>query len=304
MARDWESWLQTAARPASPTEEAERDRTLERIRNAIANSTEIPSASVRIYVKGSYASNTNVRRDSDVDVAVEWTEWAYVSTIPQTKDMTPEQLGYTPLTVSRGPTPTEFRAQVERALGAAFPFSSVDTSGDKAINVTRGTGTLDADVIPCFELHRYDAPGVHHVGHRIFPKSGGSIDNFPQHNLDNGRAKNTRTNRRYKQIVRCLKRLEGELVAEGKIPREYPGYLVECMLYNVPDGYFTADARLHPTLRSCLISLWGGLREPETYNEWHEVNELLMLFRGWTGKRDSAEALQMVDAAWSAIGIR
>ena len=29
MAREWESWLQTAARPASATEEADRDRTLE-----------------------------------------------------------------------------------------------------------------------------------------------------------------------------------------------------------------------------------------------------------------------------------
>jgi hypothetical protein len=82
---------------------------------------------------------------------------------------------------------------------------------------------------------------VYHVGHRIFPRSGGSIDNFPKQNLDNGRAKNNSTNRRYKQIVRCLKRLEGELVEQGKIAREYPGYLVECMLYNVLDIYFTSE---------------------------------------------------------------
>jgi len=300
MARDWESWLHTAARPASATEEAERERTLARITNAIANSTEIPS-SVRVYVKGSYASNTNVRRDSDVDVAVEWTDWYYVDTIPATAGMTPAELGYSP--IQAGPTPHDFRAQVERALLAAFTPAAVDTSGDKAINVARGSGTLDADVIPCFEINRYDAPRVYHVGHRIFPKSGGAIDNFPQQNLVNGRAKNSRTNRRYKQIVRCLKRLEGDLVGEGKIVREYPGYLVECMLYNVPDYVFTADSRLHETLRSCLIHLWGGLREPERYNEWLEVNELLMLFRGWTGKRDPPEALRMVDAAWTAIGI-
>lgn len=302
MARDWETWLQNAARPASATEEAERDHTLERIKNAIANSAEIPT-SVHVYVKGSYASNTNVRRDSDVDVVVEWTEWAYVSTITETKHITPAQLGYTPLAVSKGPTHAEFRGQVERALFAAFIPSSVDTTGDKAINVAKGTGSLDADVIPCFELHRYDAPGVHHVGHRIFPKSGGLIDNFPKQNLDNGRAKNNRTSRRYKQIVRCLKRLEGELLADRKIAREYPGYLVECMLYNVPDHYFTADSRLHHTLRSCLIYLWGGLREPEKYNAWLEVNELLMLFRGWTGRRNPDEALRTVDAAWTAIGI-
>jgi hypothetical protein len=300
MVRNWESWLQTAARPASATEETERDRTLERIRSAVARSPEIP-ASARVYVKGSYASNTNVRRDSDVDVAVEWTDWHYVATVEATTGMTPTQLGYDP--VQAGPTPREFRAQVERALYAAFPVSSVNTSGDKAINVTRGQGSLDADVIPCFELHRYDAPRLDHVGHRIFPRSGGPIDNFPQQNLDNGRAKNNRTNRRYKQIVRCLKRVEGELVAEGRIAREYPGYLVECMLYNVPDHYFTSEPTLLQTLRNCLAFLWGGLREPSAYESWVEVNQLLMLFRGWSGARDPAEALRMIDAAWGRIGI-
>jgi hypothetical protein len=48
MARDWESWLQTAARPASETEEAKRDRTEQRIREAIQASSELPS-SVRFY---------------------------------------------------------------------------------------------------------------------------------------------------------------------------------------------------------------------------------------------------------------
>jgi hypothetical protein len=43
MARDWESWFQTAAQPASVTEEAKRDRTEERIRKAIPASPEIPT---------------------------------------------------------------------------------------------------------------------------------------------------------------------------------------------------------------------------------------------------------------------
>lgn len=301
MPRDWESWLQTAARPASETEEAERDRTVSRIQRAIGNSTEINTTDVRVYVKGSYANNTNVRRDSDVDVAVEWTRWFYVSTIEATRGMTPDQLGYDPISV--GPTPAEFRARVERAMLAAFGAAAVNTSGDKAITVSRGTDTLDADVVPCFELHRFDAPRVYHVGHRLFPRSGGSRDNFPQQNLDNGRARNNQTNRRYKQIVRCVKRLEGELVEQGKIQREYPGYLVECMLYNVPEIYFTSEPTLHQTLRNCLSFVWDGLREAGKYDGWHEVNELLMLFRGWAGERDPGEAFTMVDAAWTEIGI-
>lgn len=298
--RDWEAWLQTAARPASATEEAERDSTLARIKRAIDASSEINSSSVNVYVKGSYASNTNVRRDSDVDVAVEWTRWAYVQRAFDAVGKTPAELGFTP--IETGPSPTEFRGQVERALFTVFG-AAVDTSGDKAINVTAATGTLDADVVPCFRLTRYDAPGRSYAGHRIFPRSGGRINNFPEQNLRNGRAKNNRTNRRYKQIVRCLKRLEGELVADGKIPREYPGYVVECLLYNVPEGYFTREPTLLQTLRDCLAYLWGGLREEEKYTEWEEVNELLYLFRGTGVKRDPQEALRMVDRAWTTIGI-
>lgn len=302
MPRDWEAWLQTAAQPASATEEQERDRTVARIERAIDTSGEINNGDVRVFVKGSYANNTNVRRDSDVDIAVEWTRWFYVSTIEATQGMTPDQLGYNP--INAAPTPAEFRAQVERALLAAFGAAAVDTTGNKAITVSRGPDSLDADVVPCFELHRYDAPRFYHVGHRVFPRLGSSIDNFPQQNLDNGRAKNTRTDRRYKQIVRCLKRLEGELVADGKIAREYPGYLAECLLYNVPDIYFTSEPTLHQTLRNCLSFLWGGLREADRYNAWLEVNELLMLFRGWSAAtRNPQEALTMVDAAWTEIGV-
>jgi hypothetical protein len=87
-------------------------------------------------------------------------------------------------------------------------------------------------------MHRYDTPDRYVVGQRLFPKSGGKIDNFPQQNYDNGVAKNTATNRRYKQIVRCIKRLEAELFEEGRIAREYPGYLIECLVYNVPDWKF------------------------------------------------------------------
>jgi hypothetical protein len=68
MARDWEAWLATSDLPSS----------------------------VRVYAKGLYASNTNVRRDADVDIAVEWTDQFNVQTWGKTEGMTAEQLGYTP----------------------------------------------------------------------------------------------------------------------------------------------------------------------------------------------------------------
>jgi hypothetical protein len=108
MARDWESWFQTAAHPASVTEEAKRDRTEERIRKAIRASPEIPT-SVKIYVKGSYKTNTNVRQDADVDVCLEWQNFYYIDTWGDTEGMGPAELKYTPASESNKISPAEFR---------------------------------------------------------------------------------------------------------------------------------------------------------------------------------------------------
>jgi hypothetical protein len=298
MARDWEEWLKTASGPASPTEEQERDRTEARIRDAVRQAADLPSG-VRVYAKGSYANNTNVRRDADVDVAVEWTDTIKVDTWGKTAGLTPSQLGYTP--VDEPMTPQEFRRRVEQAMTSAFGCSTVDTTPDKHIGVASGSNTLDADVVPCFALDRYDAPRVTVRGHRIYPKSGGYVDNFPQQNYDNGVAKNNATGRRYKEIVRCVKRLVGELYAERIIPRDYPGYLLECLVYNVPSDRF-GHVRRYDDMQAVFRYLWNGLKDEGVYLTWHEPSELLMLFRG-RPDRIPRNAWNVIDKAWDRIGV-
>ena len=299
MARNWEEWLKTASGPASPTEEAERDRTEKRIKDAIAQAADIPS-SVRVYAKGSYANNTNVRRDSDVDIAVQWTEQAYVARVNEARGLEPPQLGYNP--VSFGTTPAAFRASVERAMISAFGSSIVDTSGDKAIHVVRGQDSLDADVVPCFSLHRYYAPSDFRRGHRIFRRDTGYveyIDNFPDQHLANGNAKNVATGRRYKEIVRCLKRLEGELVADRTLAKEYPGYIVECLLFNVPDDRF-GHPRRFDDLDNALIWLWNTLEDPAKTNELVEVSRLEWLFQD-RPDRSVPNGRDFVYKAWNRL---
>jgi hypothetical protein len=298
MARDWEAWLAAASGPASPTEEQERDRTEKRIRDAISVAEDLPS-SVRVYSKGSYANNTNVRRDADVDVAVEWTETFKVDTWGETSGMSAAELGYTPATESI--TTDEFRRRIERAMLNAFSSGKVDTAPDKHIGVAAGAGTLDADVVPCFEMHRYDAVGVYAVGHRLYPKSGGYVDNYPKQNYDNGVTKNNVTRRRYKEIVRCVKRLIGELYDDGLIPRDYPGYLLECLVYNSPNGCF-GHMRRYDDMQAVFRYLWQGLNDRNVYETWTEPSELLMLFRG-RPDRIPANALNVIDRAWDRIGV-
>jgi hypothetical protein len=298
MARDWESWLANAARGPSQTEKDERDRTEARIRRAIANDPNL-SGNVRVFVKGSYANNTNVRADADVDIAVEWNKWAYVQHEFQAKGLTAAQVGYTP--VDEGPSPDTYRQWVRDALVNAFGSSCVH-SGSKAILVDASSTTLDADVVPCFRHSRYDRAGATpEQGIRLYPRGGGMILNWPDQNLANGRRKNNATSRSYKQIVRAVKRLENDMVEKGILSKEVPSFLIECLLWNVPDPRFTSSSFYLETVRKCFRFLWTPLRENQC-EEWGEVNELKYLFRSgqnWTRQ----DAFNFVDKAWDTVGV-
>lgn len=299
MARDWERWLQNSSGPASDDEEAKRDRTEKRIRDAV-RAAGIDTNQARIYVKGSYKNNTNVRLDSDVDICVEWVDTFAVSRMGTAKDATPEQLGYTPATV--GFDPAAFRAQIERAMRAAFGTAAVDDTGNKSITVAASSTTLDADVVPCRELRRYDGVGIApHIGSRLYPRDGGEVDNWPQQQYDNGVAKNTRTGKRFKAVIRCLKRLENEMVADRIIAKPIPGYLIECLCWNAPDSCF-GHTQLLSDVREVFRALWKPLQTQADCDEFAEINDLMYLFRGennWTRKA----AYEFIDKAWDTVGV-
>lgn len=234
-----------------------------------------------------------------MDVAVEWTKTIKVKKFGDAVGLTAEQLGFVP--VAPAITPTEFRRRVECALTSAFHGSLVDTTPDKHIGVAAGSNTLDADVVPCFALHRYDAPRVYHRGHRIFPKSGGTpVDNYPQQNYDNSVTKNGQTRRRYKEIVRCTKRVIDELYEEGLIARDYPGYLTESLVYNAPNFCF-GHTRRYDDMQALFRYLWSGLADAAIYKEWTEPSELKMLFRG-RPDRSPGNARNVIGKAWLWIG--
>ena len=57
--------------PSSDHEKEKQDRALRMVKSAIDGWPAFKGVSYRIYAKGSYANNTNVRLDSDVDIAVQ-----------------------------------------------------------------------------------------------------------------------------------------------------------------------------------------------------------------------------------------
>jgi hypothetical protein len=125
------------------------------------------------------------------------------------------------------------------------------------------------------------------------------IDNFPQQNYDNGVTKNSQTGQRYKRIVRCVKKLETEMYEEARIPRDYPGYLIECLAYNAPDVVFGAPT-LTADVKAVLAWIWGETESQPKADKLEEINKLLMLFRG-RRDRSVANAHNFVEAAWNCI---
>lgn len=159
----------------------------------------------------------------------------------------------------------------------------------------------DADVVPCFS-YRYYMTNGYISGTKIFKTDGSNIVNYPNQQLENGVAKNNRTNYAYKKGVRLLKRIENAM-AENRIFRELPSYFVECLAYNCPDSVYAASSWTE-CLRAMLYHIWDQLQgdEPST-GRWLEVNECYFLFHH-EQKWNRSDGREFAKAAWNYIGFK
>lgn len=279
--------------PSSNTEKDKQDRTERMIREAINAHTPFRNCSLKVFAKGSYANNTNVRSDSDVDIAVECTDVLYWKES--------EKGIHTPGNRYEGIwTPEKLRAELTTAMKAKFP-GQVDSSGAIAIQVNSSSARVDADVVPCFSFRYYMRSGTRD-GTKIFKKDGSSIVNYPVQQMNNGTAKNNATNYAYKKGARLLKRIENEMVSDGYF-RELPSFFLECLAYNCPNHTFSRSTWTE-CLRSMLFHIWDNLQgdEPDE-GRWLEVNECFFLFHSdqkWT----RADGREFAKAAWNYFGFK
>ena len=279
--------------PSSDTEQDKQDRTERMIRQAIDSHESFNNCSLKVYAKGSYANNTNVRLDSDVDIAVECTEALYWEES--------EKGNYTPGKPYEGNwTPAKLRAELLSAMKAQFP-SQVDSTGSTAIQINSSSARVDADVVPCFS-YRYYMMDESRDGTKIFKTDGNNIVNYPAQQIENGIAKNKRTGYAYKKGARLLKRVENEMAEDGTF-RELPSFFIECLAYNCPDTVFTHSTWTE-CLRAMLFHILDKLQGDEPNSgRWMEVNECFFLFHSnqkWT-REDGRE---FAKAAWNYYGLK
>ena len=278
-------WIQ----PSSEDEQVQQDRAERMVRTAIERSGAIDLSTVKIYTKGSYPNNTNVRRDSDVDVVVQQNACQYYG---HRVDQPQHDVHHGPSYKGQW-TPSAWRGAVVAALVDYFDSSSIDTTGKVAVNISAVQGSRpSADVVPSFDYVRYENP-THTSSVRgscVFPADGGNkIVNWPQQQLDNGRALNTATGNRYKNYVRALKNAENVLAASGRID-DLPSYLMECLVFNVPAEQLTGGT-LSDGFQLSLLWMFTQIDSGSAMEGWVEPNKLKWLFKGhqkWTieGARD------------------
>lgn len=301
-ASQWEDTLKAWVKPASETEEAKRDRTEKAIRECLRDAG-FSTSVLRVFAKGSYANSTNVRADSDVDVAAEYTSMIFNDQEHDLEGVSNAEVGLSPSSDGYAGNMGTFKDDIEAALKKTFGASSV-TRHDKAITVHARSTSIDADVVPCFEYRRYYARSarggfLYHQGTMLFPDSGGRLINWPQQQYENGVAKNKATGGRYKDMVRVLKRMENKLVEEGLIG-ELASYFLECLTYNVTNDAF-GHATYLADLQAVLAQIYNATLPEGNADEWVQANELLWLFHGkrtWT----TADAQKFADVAWDYVG--
>jgi hypothetical protein len=267
--------------------------THESIRNALSNQDSlVRERDFSIYLQGSYANDTNIRSDSDVDVVIQLDSSWYqdISQLPPQ-----DQQLYNSLYTSATYTEREFRPEVIQSLQSYFGAPLVQ-GGNKSVKVLPASGRLPADVVVCSQFRKYrffhgleDREYVQGIG--FHAQDGGLIVHFPKLHQQNGEGKNAETNGWFKWTVRVFKNIRTYLVDHNVInPDTAPSYFLECMLFNVPSAEFGQS--LGETF--CNIVNW--LRKQDM-NGFACLSEQTMLFGSSSDQWSPEKARQFISAA-------
>jgi len=280
MAKFNEATLNNWRFPASATEETKLSNAERMIKDAIFASDELKSKSIEIFGQGSYANDTNVKVDSDIDINVCLNDTVFIQ-IPSEKKQ--EDFGYSDSEYKF----SEYKDAVERALVQKFGRTAVKRN-DKCITIKENTYRVEADVVPTFKFFRHDENGGKAIGTKFISDSINPIVNYPLQHIENGKSKNSLTQKRFKRLTRIFKRLRYKMIEDRvTVNDNISSFLIECLVWNVPNRIFNDYSTWTERLRESIIYLYNNTKEDKDCKEWGEVSELLYLFhsgRKWSRK--------------------
>lgn len=283
-----EDQLAQWAKAPGPSERQRCDNAVSVVKTAINNSDVLGDKTIRIFAQGSYRNRTNVRQDSDVDICVLCTNTFYYE-LPDGKNR--DDFRISPATYNDN----EFRKDVQESLVNQFGSSNISV-GNKAWNISENTYRVTADVVSCFEYRYYFENGQYLEGTAVLLKSGTYICNFPEQNYQNGKIKKDNTSNRFRSAVRILKNLNNQIVEQSADFAGLPSFLIESLVWNVPNEGFGHDAYL-ADIQWILAYLCNETRSDDTCIKWCEINGIKYLFYK-SQKWNRAEANSALNTYW------
>ncbi|MDN0040763.1 nucleotidyltransferase [Bacillus aerophilus] len=265
-----EETFQSWSKPSSDSETNKCDNAQRMIKDAIKNSDVLNKYNIEIIPKGSYYNNTNVRLNSDVDIAVMLKD-VFFASYPNGKSQ--NDFG----NISSDYKFEEYRTDVEQAMIEKFGDANIEF-GNKSIKVHSNSYRVDADVVPCFEHRRYSENGHYVSGTQFISKlTRENVTNFPKQHYTNGVNKNIDTSKRYKKVVRILKRLRYKMISDGYDFPNISSFLIESLVWNVPNKFFN-NPSLTEDVKSAFDYLIEKTSNYDSCKDWGEVSDLLYLF--------------------------
>ncbi len=197
-----------------------------------------------VFLQGSYGNDTNTYGSSDVDIVVLYKpSFKSDTTALSSAEKLLQDLSFS----SASYLFADFRADVLSALKKTF--GNAVTEERRCLKIKGENGRQPADVLPCVLHKKYISFSTTFDNYQegvtfYIPSEERWAANFPKLHLSNGSLKNNseRTNGQYKKIVRIFKNARTYLIDKRIISKDLASsYFLECMLFNVPDPYFTTD---------------------------------------------------------------
>lgn len=231
-----ESQLDTWAKQGSVTQSAQ---TYQAIKSVLEDVNAPYSArDFSVFLQGSYANDTNVYRESDVDVVIRLNETFYADT---GRLSVGAKAHYDNAFVRADVQWSEFRAAVLSWLQEKYGTDV--QSGKKAILVKGDGNRRDADVIVCCRFRRYreGSDGVDDLYDEgiCFWSDGVRVENFPKQHSANLTSMHQGTNGWLKPVIRVYKNMRNRMIGDEVLKEgTMPSYFIEGMLYNVPNSKF------------------------------------------------------------------
>lgn len=289
MAKFTEEQLNNFRYPPSYTEETKLSNAESQIRDALKESIPLRTKNYKVFGQGSYANDTNVKNNSNVDINVRLDDTVFVD-LPEGKTF--NDLGYSDTTYHY----SDFRKDVLDALTSYFGDKYI-RDNNKCITVLPNSSRVEIDVVPTCKYVRYDSLTNIVEGVKFFAKDFTMVQNFPLQHIENGKVKNSNTQKRFKRLTRIYRRIRYKMIDDGiAVSDNITSFLLECLVWNVPDKIFNDYDTWTDRLRESIIYLYDKTESQEKCNAWGEVSELLYLFRDsrkWSTEDVRAFLVQM-----------